>query len=1531
MHKTTLSTYTSFSISKYIQIIVLNIFIYFISTSSVFALDVTSYSFTDRKEGGAAVSNPEINILGNTNSIVDGDSTPSIVDWTIFGSMEVSTGAIVKKYTIQNTGAGTLIIGTITISGRNASDFTVIKNPSTLIPARGSSTFSVRFDPTTIGLKRAEISIINNDLNENPYNFDIQGTGIQSFFDSDGDGVYDNFDIDDDNDGILDITEENNCNSVNGPKVDYKFLNETFGTGGRTSNFTTAYNATTSYCYEDGIAGPNTTECPYQSSKILDDGEYTVVSKIAGTTSSDPDNIHGDLAWYNGLDHTPGDTDGRMAVFNASFTPGTFYETTITGVLSNLPITYSFWVLNIMAQSTFPRSILPNVTVEFYDLSDNLISSFNTGDIGRCPGSKTDNSCSLGVWQQFTTNVNLGNVNAFTIRFKNNAPGGGGNDLALDDILISQTLCDLDNDGVADLFDLDADNDGIEDIIEVGLGHLSNSKGKIDVVWLDTNGNGLHDSAETIAGQPALDSDGDGIPNYMDLDSDNDSLFDVDESGAGNSNAVLGYINGDGDINGDGVGDGIESETFRLKDTNGDGTTEGFGDGILDIYDYGSGINGYGNLGQGIANINPATTFLKDTDGDGIPDYLDVKSNGITFDIANNKVLYPTKILDANNDGILDGTTDLDKDGILDIFDTNNAQFGSPRDIDTKLYLNFDGRNDYAEGKQLLSNLAKSSLMGWVKLNSPYNKNGVIMGQDNFNISINDSNKLVLTAAGQTITSTTTLDENRWYHISAVFNGTAATKLSLYLNGNEVITTDSGTSTLASSTAKFTIAKKATAFSDYFNGFIDEVRVFNTALSQSQIQKMMCQEIDANGSFIRGVVIPKDIELSVWATLIAYYRMDVYKNDVIDDYKIPGFDDSATNTNFTRIYNVKNINSQSAPMPYITKIDGTIDSAVDDLTNNFIKGTDVYTSPGSIVKIVHNVTTESNMTNIGMFVNSSSSVTTSNDTKIGNTWYLKLDGKIDLVGKSQLIQTTESDLDFTSSGFIERDQLGQGNKYNYNYWASPVSCINSTQNNTDHCAQDVMRDGTTTIPQNINWIDGYDGNTSTPISIARYWLYKFDNYSNAYANWVQINETGKVRAGQGFTMKGNNGINTTQNYTFVGKPNSGTISTNSVGADQLLLTGNPYPSSLDAFAFINDNLTSFDGNIYFWEHYTNNNTHILRDYQGGYAVLNLIGGIPASSAMVSGGISGLGVSSKGKPNQFIPVGQAFFVFGKSGGGGPIIYKNSQRAFHKENELDKSNMMFRVSTSSKTKSTFDNSNDPIIDNYNYKKVRLGYTSAVNFHRQVLLGFMNDKATSLLDDGYDAYLFDDFPNDMTFFNNDTKLVIQGEGYFDKNTSMPLAVTADQTGKVVFTIDSFENFESDEKFYIHDKENNTYNNITNNPYEIIIDPGEYLNRFALTFNNINQEQTLSVTDSKTENELILVSYVHNSTILNIQNNTTKSIVKNVHLYDVGGKLVSNWNTRKLFQATIQLSLNKLSTGVYIVALETNTGKISKQIIVP
>jgi hypothetical protein len=1489
------------------------------------------YNFAIQGNSFTSVATPEIDIQGSLISIANGDITPSINDWTDFGSNQIITNPQIKVFTIRNYGGSNLILsGAPLVSIAGSTDFVATANPTTPIVSLGETTFSIQFNPSSLGLKTATITIANNDPNEAPYTFSIQGTGIQTFFDSDEDVVYDNVDIDDDNDGIRDITEEVNCINSNGTKVDYKFLYETFGTGVRTT-INTTYAATTTYGYQDAITPTNVEGSGL--SVDLNDGKYTVGPSAQISSWADQ-------FWYKGVDHT-GNVGGRMAIFNASYTPGIFYTALISGALPNIPITYSFWVLNIDRTDapSIGTRLRPNIRVEFRDINENVLQTISTGAI-----TPTTNGNLSGDWYQFTSNLTF-SVSTFKVIFINNETGGLGNDLALDDILITQKLCDLDSDGIADLFDLDADNDGIEDVIEAGLGSISNARGKIDVAWADSNINGLHDGAESVAALPALDSDGDGIPNYIDLDSDNDSLFDVDESGAGNTNAVAGFVNGDGDITGDGRGDGLESETFRSKDTNGDTVIEGFGDGILDAYDYGVGItfnSQYGNLNQGIANANPATTYLKDTDNDGIPDYLDVMSNGTSFDIANTLLIYDYKTLDTNNDGIIDGLIDVDKDGIIDIFDTafSPRYFGSPRDMRTKLFLDFDGRNDYGQCTSILGGLSNASLMAWIDLNPTFLSEGVIVGQDKFQIRITSSKKLEAVVNGTTITCNTILNVSQWYNVGATYDGS---NLKLYLNGNLVIS-QAASGAIAADASLLTLGRNPIASNKFFKGKIDEVRVFNSALTASQLQRMVYQEIKDFGGEIRGEIVPKNIATTPsslpFSNLLRYYRMDNYKDDIIDDMTTPAIDLSGT-----KIYNHKNIYVQQAPMPFITERTGDFATAANNITKD-IRGLDLTEIDYSIVKVKHNITETSNSTDLGMFVDPGINIIMNNDTKIQNDWYLKLDGKIDLVGKSQLVQTIESDLDVTSAGAIERDQQGQSNLYNYNYWCSPVSPINTIANNTDYTVAAMLKDGTTSTPQNINWIAGYDGAATSPISLARYWLYTFDNYVNAYANWMKILETTPIRVGQGFTMKGSdipppspsriaqkttNKVSlteTTQNYTFVGKPNNGLINSNTVLPEQLLLTGNPYPSALDAVAFINDNASSIDGTLYFWEHYTTNNTHVLREYQGGYASLNLVGGVAAGSipnAVDVDFISGLGTPSKGAPKQYIPVGQGFFVTGKMDFGGTVIFNNNQRAFYKEDETSYSNIVFKTKANNKTNTIANHNNNVPIAKDTLKRIRLGFNAKNDYHRQLLLGFMNEKATSKMDYGYDSYILDDFPNDMYFLSGENQLVIQGEGFFDLNASYPIGVKTAVEGIISFTVDALENFNTEQPIFIYDNLTDTYHNIRSTKYEVNLPIGTNDKRFSLRF----KDKTLKV-DQHAISEAIQILYIQNGNSLEIKNKSIDLTVEKVTLYNILGQAVCSWKIENQEQENIKIRIKMVSSGIYIAKMKTSEGEISKKVIV-
>jgi uncharacterized repeat protein (TIGR01451 family) len=845
--------------------------------------------------------------------------------------------------------------------------------------------------------------------------------------------------------------------------------------------------------------------------------------------------------------------------------------------------------------------------------------------------------------------------------------------------------------------------------------------------------------------------------------------------------------------------------------------------------------------------------------------------------------------------------------------------------------INFDGIDDHINFKNEFNlNSGAFSVEVWIKSNVANGNTQTILSK-RFNTSSSDGYYLRLVNNiisfhwndGNSITSTYSIDSNRWYHIAFTFSGS---NYNLYIDGIQVAGPISGANP-ASNSVNFIVGamdqNNVTPF-NYFNGWMDELRIWNTELTVNQIRQMMNQEIENNCSAVKGRIVPKNTSGLTWANLIGYYQMNG-GTDINNGYLV---DKSSSLTN-GKLKNIYTPQPETAPLPYTSGDNGAWETDatwthhdVWDVPNCFaINGSTKI--DWNIVETSHNISSNGNKIVLGLLV-TNNTLSASGDSKIEISSYLKLDGKIDLVGKSQLLQTTDSDLDPSSFGSIERDQQGQASIYNYNYWCSPVSPINSVANNTDYTIGGMLKDGTTSTPQNIYWIGGYDGAATSPISLARYWLYTFDNYVNEYANWNQILETIPIRVGQGFTLKGSGAVGLIQNYTFTGKPNNGLIITNTVAPDQLLLTGNPYPSALDADAFITDNSSSIDGTLYFWEHYATNETHILRDYQGGYATRNLTGGtaIPTSEGIDY--ISGLGSPSRGIPNQYIPVGQGFFVIGKMDGGGTITFKNSQRGFYKENDAVNSNVMFKTSANHKTKKASDNNNDSIVTD-TYMKIRLGFNSNNNYHRQVLLGFMNEKASSEIDYGYDGFNLDDFPNDMYLLNGENQLVIQGEGYFDENSSFPIGVKTNMAGKVSFVVDALENFAPEQAVYIYDKDTDTYHNIRNEKFEVNISVGVNETRFSLRF----KDKTLKV-DQNSIHDVIIIAHIQNTNTLSINNKSLDITVEKVTLYNILGQSISLWKIENQNQQNIQIPIKSISSGVYIAKLKTSKGEFSKKIVV-
>ncbi|WP_083478207.1 LamG-like jellyroll fold domain-containing protein [Lacinutrix himadriensis] len=1475
---------------------------------------------------------PEIDVKGNNNLIPDGDTTPLIVDNTNFGSAN-SYITITRPFTIHNTGTANLNISSISLS--NTTDFTIVGTPyATPVGIYDSTTFSIRYNALTVGEKTTTVTINNNDDDESTYQFQIIAKSEEKFFDSDGDGVYDSIDIDDDNDGIRDSEEQADCqNSSIAITANYKFLNETFGATNTRTTINTNYNAETTYCYEDGSIGVDSEDCPDLSINSLNDGEYTVYHKAANGDGTDqtPVNEVADWAddyWYTAEDHTPGDTNGRMAMFNASYAPGIFYTASITGALPNTPVTYSFWVLNLDRSDApgIATRLRPNILVEFRDVNNNVLASITTGDITPTTAGNT-----AGDWYQFTADLTFP-VSEFNVYFINNELGGQGNDLAIDDITISQTLCDTDSDGVADIFDLDSDNDGIPDVVEAGLGNYSGASATLtnSGSWLDANGNGMHDLVEMNL---TLDSDNDGTPNYLDLDSDNDAIFDVDESGAGNS-ANTSFQNGDGDIDGDGVGDGPDSDTVRPTDLDSDNTLEYYTDGILDIYDYYNGgtfNTAYGNTNQGNGNFY----YVLDTDNDGTPDYIDTTSDGATYDISH--TLYSD--LDANNDGVIDDTNDAEGDGIVDLFDTSDSTFGSPRDINKKLLLYFDGRNDYVEDAQILSGATNASIMGWVKIDPTFTGRSIVFGQSNLEIEIQDTFQPIIFARANSNTintdpTVTPITKNQWIHLAATYDGPNGT-LKLYINGEEVNNTTEVSSPLNTNTFGFTMGRAANFYetNTYFKGALDEVRVFQKTLSENELQKIVYQEIEKNSSSVRGRVIPKDItdfidESTInpltWNSLLRYYRLDQFKGDITDNLTTSTIDTGSG----AKLYNIKVIDYQTAPMPFLTKQSGDLATAV-NTPEDGVNGNDAITYDWSIVKIRHsNVTTDAEQKHLGLFISeldaSSNPVKlkVSDDSGMSINWYLKLDGIIDLEGESQLVQGPESELDVTSKGAIEKDQQGTKDYFTYNYWSSPVGVRSTSSNNNSYTLDNnIFKDGTNSaVPANIQFVSGHNGSTGSPLRISSYWIWKFNNRTgDDYASWQHIGNTGSLLPGEGFTMKGvsntNNNVSLEQNYVIQGKPNNGDISL-PIHTGNDYLVGNPYPSAIDAEKFILDNGPTINGSgnttgtLYFWEHW-GGGSHILADYQGGYATYNLAGGAPSASLGTSDPDVATGGSPTKIPGKYIPVAQGFFVTGEANGS--IKFNNSQRVFHKE---DATNSIFiRTDQESASPTAAADDGD------NRTKIRLGFNSTNTIHRQLLIT-VDQRASKDYDWGFDAKNIDTQMDDMYWMIGNEKYTIQGIDQINETTTIPIGLQTRDAGINTITIDALVNFPEGLQVYVYDKTLDTYHNLISNDFQIDLPAGEYLERFKITFSN----HPLSMEENDIEN---LEIYFANSTETMVINNPKNLQIEKATLVNMLGQKICSYedSTNKNY---IEYKTKKLSVGTYIIHLKTEIGDISKKVLV-
>ena len=848
--------------------------------------------------------------------------------------------------------------------------------------------------------------------------------------------------------------------------------------------------------------------------------------------------------------------------------------------------------------------------------------------------------------------------------------------------------------------------------------------------------------------------------------------------------------------------------------------------------------------------------------------------------------------------------------------------------------IDFNGKESYANFGNEFNLGSDFSMELWIKRQTSSKKKETLISKrggtsDNLNNGYDLTligKKLTFSYSDGNIQAPQEIDNSRWYHVAVTYNRNT---YRLYIDGILVAENSGPKPNVNSDPAIFGATRNsANLLQDFYDGSMDEVRIWNKGLTEVQIRQMMNQEIEKNGTAVRGSVLGLDISGLKWNDLEGYYQM----NQGVD-ISAGNLADNSGLGKVGILTGMKKLQLESAPLPYTTEEDGdwskdkTWKNGKDQQTPSSI-GIDKKTVvEWNIVKIAHNITaTGQNIKLSGLLVDSKRLIVKNSDSKDGQSLevseYLNINNGavLELVGESQLIQKENSVLG-TGTGVLMRDQQGTGNMFNYNYWGSPVSTAGSEGSRTFSLAG-VLHDGD--LP--VLWTANINGSPTSPaVTLSKRWLYTYKGRADDYNVWKRINEQSAIPVGLGFLMKGAGAYNAEdKNYTFKGQPNNGTIHVPVGGPGQAVVVGNPYPSAIDADQFFVDNATVLKPGsaLQFWEQSPEGKTHVFAAYQGRYSYYVKTGSVaavrPPAGSSTSSGFAGSGNAEK-IPGQYIPVGQGFYVEVNDKGGN-IEFNNGQRVFAKEK--DGESVFLR---------TPENSSDniqkrPTPNADAIQRVRIEFTTPEGAIRSLLLGFTPDNmATDGIDYGYDGLNSDDFPSDLSFAIEDKKFVIQGVGAFDINKKYPLHMNLGVSGNVALSLTGLENFDAPIDVYVHDAVLDTYTKINDVNFQMTMKPGDYKDRFSFVF---QPDITLSTIDQDFKE--MNVKYLQKTDEIYVK--TPASIeVRQLYLINMAGQTVKSWNmTNMNFGQEFKIPVKDVAEGNYILQVETNTNSYNKKIII-
>jgi trimeric autotransporter adhesin len=389
---------------------------------------------------------------------------------------------------------------------------------------------------------------------------------------------------------------------------------------------------------------------------------------------------------------------------------------------------------------------------------------------------------------------------------------------------------------------------------------------------------------------------------------------------------------------------------------------------------------------------------------------------------------------------------------------------------------------------------------------------------------------------------------------------------------------------------------------------------------------------------------------------------------------------------------------------------------------------------------------------------------------------------------------------------------------------------------------------------------------------------RFYTYNSATDNYVAVSSpsTTYFEKGNGYLIRTPDNhptVPTIWASTFTGYPNNGTISI-PVTANTYNAIGNPYPSTLDADAFIYDNGLEAGEALYFWrkENGSANPSYATYTLSGGVA--NTAGG----SALI--------------PTYAIQVGQGFIAKSLSTS---LNFTNSMRVADNDNLFLRSN--------------------------NKSRLWLDLTNNTGLFCQTLIAYMPN-ATSGIDSGIDGRILSEPTNGATLtsiIDNDPLFIIQGKGAFVDTDVVPLAFKTAVAGNFTISLSNVDGLFANnaQDIFLRDNLTNTITNLNNGDYTFATAVGNFVDRFEVVYQNT----VLKVNDFALDN---VVVYANNSVITI---NAGQTIIDNVKVYDVRGRLLTEKNNVNATEASLNI---KTENQILLIQVTSNEGVIiTKKVI--